>query len=62
MPNGKGSPEWGWTPSFEEILVALVVFVLTLILSRSLILASLMGFAAGLVLLWMNNGYPWFRK
>lgn len=62
MPNGKGSPEWGWIPSIEELVVTLIVFLIALGLSRNLLLALPIGVTAGLVMLWMNNGSPWFRR
>ena len=62
MPNGKGSSEWGWRPSAEEIFVALVTFAITLLISKSLVLSIGSGFVAGVLTLWANNGWPGIRR
>ena len=62
MPNGKGSSEWGWMPSGEEIFVSLVLFVITLIVSRNFIVAIGSGLIGGFLLLWANNGWPGVRR
>ena len=62
MPNGKGSPEWGWFPSGEEIIVALVIFIFTLIISKNVIASIGFGIIGGFLMLWANNGWPEIRR
>lgn len=62
MPNGKGSSEWGWFPSGEELIVALFFFLITLIVTRSLIISLGSGLIGGFLLLWANNGWPGIRR
>jgi len=62
MPNGKGSTNWGWKPSFEELVVALIVFAVTLGISKHIFLAITTGLVIGFTLLWANNGWPGIRK
>ena len=62
MPNGKGSPEWGWFPSGEEIIVALVIFIFTLIISKNVIASIGFVIIGGFLMLWANNGWPGIRR
>lgn len=62
MPNGKGSPEWGWFPSGEEIIVALVIFIFTLIISKNVIASIGFVIIEGFLMLWANNGWPGIRR
>ena len=62
MPNGKGSPEWGWFPSGEKIIVALVIFIFTLIISKNVIASIGFGIIGGFLMLWANNGWPEIRR
>ena len=61
MPNGKGSKEWGWKPSFEELFVAFVISLLCFIASNNLFFSLVLGVVGGGLLLWSNNGWhgPW---
>jgi len=61
MPNGKGSPEWGWMPSFEELVVAVVTFFAVFLPTKSFFLALPIALVSGLLMLWINNGRPWFK-
>jgi len=61
MPNGKGSPEWGWMPSFEEIAVAIVTFLAVYLPTKSFFLAISVALVSGLLMLWNNNGRPWIK-
>jgi len=61
MPNGKGSPEWGWVPSLEEMVVAVVTFLVVFLLTKSFFLALPIALVSGLLMLWNNNGRPWIK-
>ena len=58
MPNGKGSTEWGFWPSPEELIVAAICFILTLIATRSWTTSFVAGIIGGILMLWANNGWP----
>ena len=58
MPNGKGSKDWGWVPSFEELMVASFVFFLALLASKNIFISLFVGALAGGLVLWANNGWP----
>ena len=65
MPNGKGGPGWGMTPSVEEIFIFLVITFLAVMLLKGVVgwallpalpIGVLIGLVVAFVQLLRNNG------
>ena len=62
MPNGKGTSEWGWIPGPEELVIALIVFLITIVITRHVFIALISALIGSLLMLWANNGWPGIRR